>query len=217
MPTITQITEQKRRPNRRSVFLDGKFSFGCNINVVAKFKLHEGQQISAPQLEAILQGAVRQECFDKALRHLERRLHSRSELKKKLVRDEYGGTLIESVLDQLQELGYVNDERFATSKAELAAKHKHHGRNRAMMELAKKGVPRETARQAVENVYEAHDSMSVARDLAIKKARSLSKLEPAVAKRRLYGMLLRRGFDWDTIKPVVEEALGAIDEDAIGE
>ena len=217
MPTITQITEQKRRPNRRSVFLDGKFSFGCNINVVAKFKLHEGQQLSAEQLESILQGAVRQECFDKTIRHLERRLHSRSELRTKLMRDEYGPTIIDSVLDQLEELGYVNDNRFATEKAESAAKHKHHGRNRAMIELAKKGVPRETARQAVENVYEAHDSASVARDLAIKKARSLSKLDPAVAKRRLYGMLLRRGFDWDTIKPVVEEALGAIDEDVVGE
>jgi regulatory protein len=212
MPTITQITEQKRRPNRRSVFLDGKFAFGCNINVVAKFKLHEGMKVSTEQVEAIQNGAVRQECFDKAIRFLERRLHSRSELRTKLMRDEFGAALIDSVLDQLTELGYVNDQRFATDKAESAAKYKHHGRNRAMLELAKKGVPRETARQAVEHVYEAHDSAAMARDLAQKKMRSLSKLDPQVAKRRLYGMLLRRGFDYDTIKPVVEEVMGREEE-----
>ncbi len=214
MPTITQITEQKRRKNRRSVYLDGKFAFGCNLNVVAKFRLQEGMTISADELVTIEQGELRQECFDRAIRFLERRLHSRSELNTKLKKYDYPTDLITVVLDQLQEMNYVNDQRFAETRAELAAKYKHHGSNRARMELAKKGVPRETARKAVETVYESHDSSAMARDLAMKKMRSLARLAPAVAKRRLYGMLLRRGFDWDTIKPVVEEALGSIDEPA---
>jgi regulatory protein len=214
MPVITKITEQKRRSNRRSVYLDGKFAFGCNINVVAKFKLHEGLTLSAEQVRAIEQGEVRQECFDRAVKFLERRLHSRSELTTKLKKYEYPADLIGEVLDQLEQLGYVDDKRFAETKAEQAAKFKHHGQNRARIELARKGVDRETARQAVEHVYEAHDTASVARDLAMKKMRSLARLDPLVAKRRLYGMLLRRGFDYDTIKPVVEEALGSIDEPA---
>lgn len=36
----------------------------------------------------------------------------------------------------------------------------------------------------------------------------LAKLDPAVARRRLVGMLQRRGFDYDAIKPVVDEVLG---------
>ncbi len=213
MPTITQITEQKRRANRRSVYLDGKFAFGCNINVVAKFRLREGLAISEEDVARIRDGEVRQECFDKAIKFLERRLHSRSELNTKLKKYEYPPELIASVLDQLEELNYVNDQRFAETRAELAAKYKHHGSNRARIELAKKGVDRETARQAVANVYESHDSAADARALAMKKMRSLARLEPHVAKRRLYGMLLRRGYDYDTIKPVVEEVLGGGDED----
>jgi regulatory protein len=112
----------------------------------------------------------------------------------------------------LEELNYVNDQRFAETRAELAAKYKHHGSNRARIELAKKGVDRETARQAVANVYESHDSAADARALAMKKMRSLARLEPHVAKRRLYGMLLRRGYDYDTIKPVVEEVMGRDEE-----
>lgn len=214
MPTITQIAEQKRRKNRRSVYLDGAFAFGCNLNVVVKFKLHEGLQLTSDQIAAIQQGEVRQECFDKSIAFLSSRMHSRSELSKKLTKYEYGKLMIDSVLDQLAELGYLNDKAFAEAKAELAAKHKHHGRNRAMIELARKGVERETARRAVEVVYETHDSASVARDLARKKMRSLARLEPFVAKRRLFGLLLRRGFDYDTIKPVVEEVLGGVDDES---
>lgn len=212
MPVITQISEQKRRANRRNVYLDGAFAFGCNLNVIAKFRLREGLVLTPEQVTAIQQGEVRQEVFDRAIRYLEGRLHSRSELVTKLKRYEYPIPMIDSVLDQLTELGYVDDKRFAETRAELSAKYKHHGPNRARIELARKGVAGETARQAVEHVYEAQDSARVARDLATKKMRSLARLEPHVAKRRLYGMLLRRGFDYETIKPVVEEVLGRGDE-----
>lgn len=193
--------------------MDGRFAFGCNINVVAKFRLREGLVLTEDELARIRDGEVQQECFDRAIRFIETRMHSRKELSDKLKRNEYPIEMIDAVLDRLTEMGYVNDAKFATGKVEAAAKYKHQGPNRARIELAKKGVDREVARQVVEEVFESHNSMSVARDLARKKMRSLSRLEPVVAKRRLYGMLLRRGFDYDTIKPVVEEVLGGADEE----
>jgi regulatory protein len=82
MPVVTQISEQKRRPNRRNVHLDGAFAFGCNLNVVAKFRLREGMTLSEEQVRQIQLGEVKQECFDRALEYLGSRLHSRSELRK---------------------------------------------------------------------------------------------------------------------------------------
>lgn len=209
MPLITRIAEQKRRANRRNVYLDGRFAFGCNLNVVAKFKLREGINLTAEQVTAIEAGEVRQECFDKALEYLGLRLHSRSELAKKLARREYGDAIISGVLDELSRLGYVDDERFARTKALSAAEHKKHGRRRAMVELLKSGVKGEVARRALEHVYDAHDTLAVARQLAEKQAPRLKRLDPAVARRRLVGMLLRRGFDYEDIRPVVDEALGS--------
>lgn len=208
MPVITQISEQKKRPNRRNIYIDGKFAFGVNLNVVARFHLTVGKSLSAADVAEIQSGEVRQECFDKATEYLGGRLHSRAELKKKLMRREYGESVIEAVLDNLERLDYLNDQRFATTKALSAAQHKHHGKRRAAQELMKAGVKNETARRAVEDVYETHDSMKVARELAKKKAPSLKRLEPIVARRRLYGLLLRRGFSYDEIRPVVEEVLG---------
>jgi SOS response regulatory protein OraA/RecX len=50
--------------------------------------------------------------------------------------------------------------------------------------------------------------MGIARALAMKQATRLRKLDPQVARRRLVGMLQRRGFDYDSIRPVVDEILG---------
>ena len=208
MPKITKISEQKRRPNRRNVYLDGAFAFGCNVNVVAKFRLREGLELSAEQIANIQSGEIKQEAFDYALKVLQRRLHSRSELQRKLAKREYAAGTIEEVLNDLERLGYVDDARFAKTKAQSAAEYKHHGQRRAMIELRKAGVTDATARKAVEDVYDPRDNLATARMLAQKQGPRLKKLEPQVARRRLAGMLLRRGFDYETIRPVIDEVIG---------
>lgn len=213
MPTITRIVEQKRRKNRRSVYLDGAFAFGCNVNVIARFRLREGQRLTNEELAAVLAGGVRQECFDDAVRMLQTRLHSRSELSKKLARKEYGPQVVEGVLSDLERLGYLNDAEYAKARATSAAKHKHHGIRRAKIELMRKGVDADTADEALADVYDTHDSLAVARELARKQAPRLAKLEPLAARRRLVGMLQRRGFEYEQIKPVVDEVLGGNSDD----
>ncbi len=71
MPTVTKIQPQRRAANRRSVFLDGTFAFGCNLNVIARFRLREGLTLSPDEIQTIQAGEVRQECFDAALRFSE--------------------------------------------------------------------------------------------------------------------------------------------------
>jgi regulatory protein len=208
LPTITKIQEQRRRPNRRNVFLDGSFAFGCNLNVIARFRLREGLELSSDQIEKIQQGEIRQECFDAAMRYLESRLHSRAELRRKLVRKEMGPAIIEGVLDDLQRMNYIDDARFAAAKAASAAKHKHHGPRRAMAELLRAGVKSDIARKATAEVYETMDSIAIATHLAERQSARLKKLEPQIARRRLIAMLLRRGFDFESIRPVVEKVLG---------
>lgn len=213
MPVITRIIEQKHRPNRRNIHLDGRFAFGCHLNVVAKFRLREGMSLTEQQVRQIEEGEVRQECFDQAMEYLGRRLHSRSELERKLARREYGPGTIGSVLDELSRLGYVDDERFARTRALSAAENKKHGRRRAMVELLKSGVKGDVARRALEDVYASKDTTALARALAEKQAPRLRKLDPFVARRRLTGMLQRRGFDFDDIRPVLDELLPIVRDD----
>jgi regulatory protein len=207
MPLISKIAEPKRHPNRRNVYLDGGLAFSCDVNVVARFRLREGLSLTDEQVQEVLGGQVRQECFDKAMQFLQTRLHSRAELFNKLMRHEYGEAVVHGVLDDLGRLGYVNEEQFAKNKTLSAARHKHHGPERAMAELLKSGVEDDVARQALDEVYAA-GATETARQLVRKKAPGLRKLDPVVARRRLVGMLQRRGFEYEAIKPIVDEALG---------
>ena len=208
MAIVTKIVEQKKRPNRRSVFLDGKFAFGVNVNVVARFRLREGMTLTPEQVAEIGQGEVRQECLDRAMKFLAGRLHSRSELRRKLARGEYGPHIVDTVLDDLTRLGYLDDERFAKTKALSVAQHKHHGKRRAKLELIKAGIRSDVADKALNDVYDATDTTSLARQIAMKQAPRLRKLDSQTARRRLVGMLQRRGFDYDDIRAVIDEALG---------
>jgi SOS response regulatory protein OraA/RecX len=160
MPSITKISEQRRRPNRRNVHLDGVFAFGCNLNVIARFRLREGMNLSDDQVLAIQQGEVRQECFDQALKFLQLRLQSRSEIIKKLNRREYGQATVVSVADQLVELGYLDDARFAKTRALSASRHKHHGRRRAKIELMKAGIGGDIAERQTSRMQSIYDSMT---------------------------------------------------------
>jgi regulatory protein len=208
MPTITKISEQKRRPNRRNIYLDGGFAFGCNLNVVARFRLREGLVISDEQVREIQLGEVKQEAIDAGLRLLQTRLQSTSEMRQKLMRKEFGETIVDAVIADLTRLGYLDDDRFAKTKALSAAQHKQHGKRRAKIELLKAGVKGDVADKALGDVYDTTDTLALARELARKQAPRLKRLDPVVAKRRLIGMLQRRGFDYDDIKPVVDEVLG---------
>jgi regulatory protein len=208
MPIITRISEQKRRPNRRNIHLDGHFAFGCNLNVVARFHLREGLNLSDEQVKQIQLGEVKQEAFDHAIRLLQTRLQSTSEIRRKLTRHEYGAEIVDRVIEDLSRMGYLDDARFAITKAQSAAEHKKHGKRREKIELLKAGVSGEVADKALYPVYDATDSLSAARELATKKTPALKKLDRQVARRRLIGMLQRRGFDYDDIKPVVDEVLG---------
>ncbi len=205
--TVTDIKPQRRRENRRSVYIDGEFAFGVNTNVVARFRLRQGMVIDDKLRSEIEAGEVKQEAFDHALRLLGQRMQGERELRIKLGRKEYGPKVIDAVVAECRRLGYVDDEKFAAGKASDAAKLKGHGKRRAVQELVAKGVDRSTAESAAEEAYADIDPLEAAMALAAKKQVSLQRLDHPAAVRRLSGFLQRRGFDYDVISRVIEKTL----------
>ncbi len=207
MPTITKIDPQKRRPNRRNVFIDGAFAFGCNVNVVARFRLREGMAIDDALRKQIEEGEVRQEAFDQAIRLISGRMQTERELRIKLRRREYGDKVVEAVVADLKRLGYVDDEKLALTRAADQAAVKKHGKQRAVQELRKAGVAPAIAERAAKEAYQDVDLKAAALELARRKAPSLARLDPQVARRRLVGFLQRRGYDYETVLFAVERSL----------
>jgi regulatory protein len=149
-----------------------------------------------------------EKCREAAFDLLSRRLQSEAELKRKLLRKKFDPQIVDAVVIALKQKNFLDDRRFAATKSMSAMQHKHHGRRRAYVELLKSGVKSEVANEALDDVYNTADSVEVARQLAMKKARSLKQLDPVTARRRLAGMLQRRGFEYEAIKAVIDDVLG---------
>jgi regulatory protein len=216
MPVITRINPLKSRPGRCTVHLDGRYAFTADERLIARLGLHVGEDVDAARRRQIDQAGLGQKCSDAAARLLGGRALSSSQLRARLLRKGYSPPTVDEVIRSMSRQGYLDDARFAVGRASSAARSRHLGRRRAGQELIKAGVPTDLARRALDEVYEAHDSMAVARELARRKAPALRRLGDAVARRRLYGMLLRRGFTYDEVRPVVDEVLGA-EPEASGE
>lgn len=210
MPIITAIKVQQRKATRVSVFLDRAFAFGLHEKVAQRFGLKVGMELSARDVEAIQQGQAEQECFDKAMLYLSRRMHSRSELRRKLLKAKFFEPVIEPTLGRLVDLNYINDAEFARQKLEHSQR-KLIGQRRALVDLMKSGVKGEVARDAVREHFDQDEAKDNAQKLIEKNLPRLQRLDPLTAKRRLIGLLQRRGFDYDAIKPMIEKALGGED------
>ena len=74
------------------------------------------------------------------------------------------------------------------------------------MELGRKGVDRETADAAIDDLAESEgiDLSASIHKVAVKKWKSLSKLDAQTATRRLYAFLARRGFNPDEIRTAMQ-------------
>ena len=207
MPTVTKIEPQKRRKNRVNVHLDGAFAFGLAEAVLARHALRVGDVLTDAQRRQIEQGEVRAEAFERATRLLGMRPHGERELRTKLGRGDYGPAVVDAVVEELKRLDYLDDAAFALSKAKDAAGYKKHGSRRAVAELRRVGVAAETAERAVAAAYEDNDDAAVAQSLVEKKLPGLRRFDDQTKRRRLYGMLARRGFEPELIGEVVATAL----------
>ncbi len=146
-----------------------------------------------------------------ALNLLETRARSEAELRRAMARKDVAEDIAEELLSRLTAVGLVDDEAFAVALVNTRIKVARRGEARIRLELREKGVSDDVAAGALAQV-DPEDELQAAVIFAAKKVRSMSGLDEAVAKRRLYGALARRGFGPDVVRGVVADALGSRDD-----
>lgn len=129
--------------------------------------------------------------WQRALRLLAVRPRSREEVVRRLS-GRADPDVIAHVVGELERRGLVDDLRFARQWARARRESRGLGAARLRYELLRKGVDREVAEQAVAEA--AADDESLAVEVARRRLVRYLRLPPAVAARRLWGYLVRRGF-----------------------
>ncbi len=107
---------------------------------------------------------------------------------------------------RLEEVGLLDDARFAAEVVEHAVAVRRSGRWSIVGSLAAKGVARATIERALEGV--TGDEEARAAELAASRVRRLAGLPPETAFRRLSSFLVRRGYDAGAARRAAAAALG---------
>lgn len=142
-----------------------------------------------------------------ALRLLTTRARSAKELHDALAAKGVPEAITVEVLERFGDVGLVDDASFAQAWVE-SGQRRLRSRRGIAQELGRKGIDKEIAGEALAAVDDEAE-LAAARELASKRLRSLASQPREVARRRLAGVLARRGFSAGVVTRVVSETTGA--------
>ena len=199
MPIVTAIKQQLKRPDRYSIYLDGKYSFSLSSLQLTESELASGKVLSDEDVSQYEQTSQVGKAFQAACNLLSYRQRSQAELTNRLERKGYDEAIINVVLDRLKQLKLVDDVDFAETWV-AQTKSVTRSRRRLEQELRQKGVEPELIKSQVEVMGEDHD-----RD-AIKTLieRAVNK-NAALDRQKLLAKLARQGFSIGLVLRVLDE------------
>ena len=210
--SVKELRESPRTPGRYLVVLSNQQQCIVGIDALADTgATRVGAVLDIGRLERLLYAGAVTALVDRALNYLARGRRTRRELELRLRNLKPGKpipdvTMIAMALDRLEANGVLSDDDVA--KAEASARlRRGEAPARVRQMLRRKGVGARSVDAAILEAVEldGFDELSACRAQAEKRWRSLSALEPTVARRRLMGFLQRRGFSGEVVRAIVRD------------
>lgn len=141
------------------------------------------------------------------LRKLRTRSLSVSEARAALRTADVDSLEVDEIVHDFIDRGYLDDRALADQLVLSGSERKAQGRKAIALVLAKRGVPRDIADEALADLPD--DDAERALEFAQTKARQLDRFDRETAVRRLVGQLARRGYSGSS---ALEAARSAIDD-----
>lgn len=194
---ITKLSIQKRNPGRVNVYLDGKYAFGIPRDAATGLKT--GQELTESEIEKLQERDQDDQVLSSALRSLNHRLQSESELQKKLIQKGFSPEQIESVMERLKENHLIDDNSFSEMWVENQTAFRPRSKRMLALELKRKGVSEENIRESLKDL----DEEKAALDCGFRYVKRLQGLDRLNFQKKLSAYLARRGFGYELIDQTV--------------
>ena len=201
---LTKIEAQKKKPERVSLFVDGEFRFGIDLEILSAHNLQVGAFLSSELLRDLIEKEELRKALLRAYRLLARRAHSCFQLRKKLVDKGFHPAVAEKVISQLLAEKYLDDRAFARAFCQSRLLVKPVGRVLLLHELKKRGIEVGLAEEIIATVYATTSEESLAERALQKKEKTFSRFDAQIAGKKKIQFLKNRGFSWDVIRKVVQ-------------
>jgi regulatory protein len=205
---VTKVEQQKRHPDRVNLYLDGEFALGLHKEVLVKFSLRKGDTISKERVDELIDAEEYSRAKQKALLLINRRMRSEKEIRIKLREKEFHPRTIDSVVNYLHSIKFLNDEEFARAFIHDTQLRKPSGRKLLKLQLRLKGVTTSVVESVLNENISSSQEKKAAQDAAIKifqrYGNSKKKIADVKKQKRIAQFLLRRGFSWSIASSVIK-------------
>lgn len=141
-----------------------------------------------------------------ALKLLSYRARSKKEMADKLQRKGFTGGQIHDVIKLLESAGLINDRALAVELLRYSVERKSLGNKGIRVFLASRGIERDLIDKTLSD-HSPESEANAALEFAEKKLKILKRYPQEVIKRRLWGMLQRRGFSSEVVSKTVNSVL----------
>jgi regulatory protein len=203
--TITALRPQERDSQRINVFLDDRFALGISLDTLAREGLYVGQYIDAACWQRLESAEQASKARHAALRFLQARPRSVAEVRERLQRKQFAAPLIEHTIARLSDMGMLDDNAFARFWVENRNACRPRGPQALRNELYRKGIDRAVIDATLQDETltggEHERALLLARGVLAKYASAPDRI---TFQRRMGGYLQRRGFGYDTIRPILD-------------
>ena len=163
--------------------------------------LKVGQKLDAKELEILKSLELKTRIRDQALNLLSYRQRSRSELSQRLKEKGHGQKVIESLMDEFDSKGYINDSEFAKMYATLLVEKKMTGKIAVRNKFYPHKIPDHILNPIIDKLYVSNPPLDMVKDIIDKRLQSRKRTPKE--KTRLVNLLKRKGFVWDEIEPAI--------------
>lgn len=209
--TITSIAVQKKNKQRYSLYVDEGFLVGVSEETLIDLELAKGMTITTALFQKIQRKEGRYAVKSYLMKLLARRDHARLELLRKAQNKDYPREVIENVLDELVEKGYLNEQSFAEKFTADKFNLNHWGPIKIRSHLYKKGVSKSVVQNTVEAFFEGRELGETYLNLVLKRKRRFLKEEDKFKrKKKIFDYLNRKGFHPDSIFSHMDELMEAV-------
>jgi regulatory protein len=202
---IIKITNQVRRPERKTIYLDNGDVFGVSEDVLISYNLTEGQNITESDVDQIKSDEYFSKALSSAYQLLSYRMRSTAEMHDRLSQKGYNEKIVSSVVAKLSADKYLNDKEFALAFARDKIKSRKIGPNVLKHEFIPHRLTAKLVETAVDKVYEEFPVSGLIKQNIAKTQRTEDWLSDEKEKQKIVNRLKRKGFFWEDISAVIDK------------
>ncbi|KQL50327.1 recombinase RecX [Heyndrickxia shackletonii] len=213
MPIITKITVQKNLSDRYNIYLDEHYAFSVDEDVLTRFQLRKGKELSELDLTEIHYEDEIRKGVNSAIQYLSFRMRSEKEVEEHLKKKEFNEEIIKEVIHALYKMNYLNDLEFAVAYVRTQMNTTKKGPEVIKLELKNKGITNDMIETAILEFKDDH-VLSSAISLAEKTVKQNKKIPEKLLRQKVEQALIRKGYTKEIIKEAMTQITFEQDEDA---